>query len=168
MPGAEPVAVRMKPVEEWRAVPNHEGAYEVSSFGRVRSLDRTITQESRHGRTYVSQKPGRTLRPGPCASGHLAFIGPRPDGLEVRPLHGDPTNNHASNLVWGTRSENGRDKRYHTPARNWVLSDQDVREIKVALAKHRYGVSRRLASRYGVTECTISAIRHGRLHALLP
>lgn len=38
-----------------------------------------------------------------------AFLGPRPDGLVVRHLDDDRTNNRASNLAYGTASDNQRD-----------------------------------------------------------
>lgn len=42
-----------------------------------------------------------------------AFHGPRPPGLMTRHLDGDPLNNHASNLKWGTQIENEADKDRH-------------------------------------------------------
>jgi hypothetical protein len=43
----------------------------------------------------------------------LTFLGPRPSGQEVRHLDGDALNAAASNLAYGTRSENNLDKRSH-------------------------------------------------------
>lgn len=47
-----------------------------------------------------------------------AFVGPRLSGQEVRHLDGNPANNHASNLAYGTRQDNADDSRRHrtTPA----------------------------------------------------
>lgn len=42
-----------------------------------------------------------------------AFAGPRPEGLEVRHLDGDPTNNGLTNLAYGTPLENASDQRLH-------------------------------------------------------
>jgi hypothetical protein len=42
-----------------------------------------------------------------------AFHGPRPDGLVVRHLDGNPSNNSATNLRYGTPSENARDRIAH-------------------------------------------------------
>lgn len=42
-----------------------------------------------------------------------AFHGIRPAGMEVRHIDGTRTNNEASNLEWGTHSENSLDKRRH-------------------------------------------------------
>jgi hypothetical protein len=40
-----------------------------------------------------------------------AFIGPRPEGQIVRHLDDNPDNNHISNIVYGTYSDNLRDAR---------------------------------------------------------
>lgn len=113
--------------EIWRAVVGAEGRYEVSSFGRVRSLDRVfIRLDTRVSppRDVTTRMRGRLLRAAVLRSGHLcvvigrgntrlvhqlvaeSFIGPRPSGHEVLHLDHDPANNRASNLRWGTRSEN--------------------------------------------------------------
>jgi len=76
----------------------------------------------------------RYLRPFTKASGHLvvalsrdkksysrkvhtlvalAFIGPRPEGLEVRHLNGVPADNRRENLVYGTHAENMQDALRH-------------------------------------------------------
>jgi len=42
------------------------------------------------------------------------FHGPRPsDKHEVRHLDGNPRNNNANNLAWGTKSDNARDRVKH-------------------------------------------------------
>jgi len=43
----------------------------------------------------------------------LTFIGPRPEGLDVRHLDGDQVNNNLANLAYGTRSENAGDMVLH-------------------------------------------------------
>lgn len=108
--------------EIWKAIPGFEGVYEVSEAGRVRSLDRMITEVNR---TYL--KRGVMLKPGPSKCGHvsvclgreqgsigvhrlvmLAFAGPPPDGHEVLHRNHKPSDNRRSNLKYGTRSENVR------------------------------------------------------------
>jgi hypothetical protein len=42
-----------------------------------------------------------------------AFHGPAPEGYECRHLNGDPTDNRAVNLRWGTSAENSADIRLH-------------------------------------------------------
>jgi hypothetical protein len=111
--------------EKWLPVVGREDAYEVSDRGRVRSLDRMVRAGG--GRMRITR--GRVLKPwlrpprgyptvrlGPDKNGSSihtlvceAFIGPRPPGCEVLHRDDDPTNNHVTNLRWGTRSENKLD-----------------------------------------------------------
>ncbi len=64
------------------------------------------------------------------------FVGPCPDGLQCRHLDGNPSNNHVSNLAWGTRVENAQDTVLHGTAivgeksPNAKLTDSDVLEIR--------------------------------------
>lgn len=43
----------------------------------------------------------------------LAFVGDRPEGMDIRHLDGDPENNKVENLMYGTRSENTFDAVRH-------------------------------------------------------
>ena len=164
--------------ERWRPVVGHEGCYEVSDTGRVRSLPRTWRQKSRGGGTHQHTMVGKVLRPGAASSGHLsvvigrgnsrlvhqlvleAFVGPRAPGDECRHLNGDPADNRLVNLAWGSRSDNLRDKKWHGVTRK--LSVADVRVIKRGLADGRCG--RAIAAAFNVHESTVSAIKHGRFH----
>lgn len=122
-----------KLIEEWRAiegVPN----YEVSSFGRVRSLSRTFINK----RGMPHSVKGRILRQGKNGSGgylsvrisifqegvcrtfcvhHLvtaAFHGPKPSNAYwCAHWDGDKYNNKASNLRWATPKENRADTKRH-------------------------------------------------------
>lgn len=107
--------------EVWLAVGGYEGLYEVSDAGRVRSLPR--------GGTRGGVLRGDLHRAGyPCVrlskEGHKthltvhslvakAFLGQRPDGMECRHINGDPSDNRAENLAWGTSSENSHDMVLH-------------------------------------------------------
>lgn len=116
--------------EKWRAVPGWEGTYEVSDQGRVRSLPRSV----RGGFTGHRLVLGRVLQPVKRTSGHRgviltdgdrrerpgvhqlvarAFLGPCPNGHEVCHNNGDPTDNRAENLRYGTRHENIMDAVKH-------------------------------------------------------
>ncbi|WP_375545838.1 NUMOD4 motif-containing HNH endonuclease [Dietzia cinnamea] len=116
--------------EQWRPVVGFEGYYEVSDQGSVRSVDRTVERRGAHVRLT-----GRRMSPSNAhPSGHLyvhlhqnghgatyqvhrlvmaAFVSPCPEGMEVRHLNGDPTDNRVENLAYGTRAENIRDQVTH-------------------------------------------------------
>lgn len=51
----------------------------------------------------------------------LAFVGPKPEGMQCRHLDGNKVNNHISNLVWGTASENALDRIRHNQQLNQQL-----------------------------------------------
>lgn len=105
-------------VEEWRTV-KVATDYEVSNLGRVRShkgreprvLRPCVNGHGYHNQTlWVAGQPVFT-------TAHVlvmeAFVGPRPDGMQVRHLDGNPANNALSNLAYGTPAENMQDKRRH-------------------------------------------------------
>lgn len=115
--------------EEWRPVAGWEGLYEVSSLGRVRSLDRVIRTKKSGGTTVragqelkpriVNRYPRVALRnPKDSTQKYLfvhrliaiAFI-PNPHNLAiVRHLNDIPTDNRLDNIAWGTHSDNENDK----------------------------------------------------------
>lgn len=117
------------PTENWRDIPGWEGYYQVSDHGRVRSVDRVVDRSD--GRR--NRLRGKVLSLSARASGHIgvtlrrgklttygvhqlvaaAFIGPRPEGMEVCHNNGDPADNRVENLRYGTRSENTRDRVDH-------------------------------------------------------
>jgi hypothetical protein len=131
--------------EVWKPVPGYEGLYEVSDQGRVRSLDRDVTQTSRRGALYTLRKKGKLLRPGRMPSGHLsvalgrgnsqcvhrlvllAFVGPAPDKHECCHNNGNPADNRLENLRWGTRSENIKDAIRHG---TWLTPGRIAGQIK--------------------------------------
>ncbi len=115
---------------EWRPIPDYPG-YEVTEYGIVRSIPRTVL--TRNGKLLPVR--GKVLNPNPDARGYLrvhvvssdgrnrqigihaliayAFIGPRPDGMQVCHNDGNNQNNHVSNLRYGTQAENADDFRRH-------------------------------------------------------
>lgn len=110
----------------WLPIAGWVGRYEVSDDGRVRSVDRP----SKTGGVIQ----GRELKPGINPKGYRivtftrpgvrkaypvhrlvaeAFIGHLPDGWHTLHIDGDNSNNAASNLRYGTPSENELDKVRH-------------------------------------------------------
>lgn len=100
--------------EEWKPVVGCEDLFEVSNLGRLR---RTATGQI--VKATVLPKGYRTVsiaRPGQrkCRTKLLhsvvayAFLGPRPDGMQINHKDGDKGNNAAENLEYVTPAENIR------------------------------------------------------------
>lgn len=161
-------------LERWAPVLGYEGIYEVSTFGRVRSLARTVRigMNSRTvGGVFVSPILGSRgyfvvnfTAYGKRKQHFLhklvleAFIGPRPDGMEACHNDGSRINCSLKNLRWDTRSGNHKDKREHgtwqvgEKANNSKLTEQLVIEIRgrglsAAQAHREYGLSKTNAKR---------------------
>lgn len=108
------------PFEEWRSVAGYKGIYEVSSFGRVRSLDRLdAAGNPRRGRVLSPSTSSGYLgvhlhrdRTGKYVRIHTlvaaAFVGDCPRGFTVNHIDSDKLNNHAANLEYLTMGDNIR------------------------------------------------------------
>lgn len=120
------MSVPKQPLEQWRPVPGYPG-YEVSDLGRVMSYRRSrpkVLRQGVHPKGYLrvglygESRDGARYRYSPnTLTVHQlvmqAFVGPCPDGMEIRHLDGDPTNNALSNLRYGTHAENVADSIEH-------------------------------------------------------
>ena len=114
-------------IEIWLPVKGYEDRYEVSDYGRVRSLDRQVWDE----RGYWKPVRGRVLNQPmsgsyPSVSLHRSplppkkirvhilvletFIGERPDGMHACHRDDDPLNNKVDNLRWDTPRANRIDE----------------------------------------------------------
>lgn len=109
--------------ERWLPIPGYEDLYDISDHGRVRSWHPWRSEPVPRLRSLYSRDSGH-LGVALCKDGiqisakvHqlvlLAFVGPRPCGMETRHLDGDCENNVLSNLVYGTKSENMLDSVQH-------------------------------------------------------
>lgn len=159
--------------EEWKPVVGWESLYSVSSFGRVRREvyrnryfpGRTLKGEDDRGRVRLVL---RDASKGKCAKyAHQlvmeAFVGPRPAGMEINHIDGDPSNNRVENLEYVTRKQNmdhavrmglrARGTNVHTAK----LDDNDVRRIRNSSANNH-----QLAREFGVSPACVWSVKNGK------
>jgi hypothetical protein len=107
--------------ECWKPIPGYEGLYEASSEGRIRSmrphpkgstpaLHVLAQQQHRNGYLNVGlRRDGKRSIVGVHRLVAAAFHGAPEPGWEARHRDSVKTNNAASNLRWGTHTDNVHD-----------------------------------------------------------
>lgn len=124
---------RDAPVEEWRDIDGYEGLYQVSNYGRVKSVERDVQFVKNTGTVFSKHFPERILSQNMSTPGYYtvmlykdnkengpkeskrfgvhqlvaeAFL-PNPMGLrDVNHKDEDKTNNVVTNLEWMTHRDN--------------------------------------------------------------
>jgi hypothetical protein len=168
-------------MEVWRDVPNYEGLYQASNFGRIRRI-----------RPAKGAVVGRVLRPGKTGTyGHrnvalsknskaksylvhrlvaLAFFGePEDKRLIVTHRDGNAQNNRISNLRWATPAQNTFDQVTHKThvgkhyGRKSPLTDEQILAIR---ADHR--PARLIGPEYGICAGTVNQIRRRETYKYIP
>ena len=163
-------------MEVWKDIPGYEGRYQASNLGRIRSLDRRVPccrGATRLVRGRVLKSAGQKTDPhlrvvlGHGAAGvlvhrlvALTFQGPCPQGQEVRHLDGDPLNNCADNLAYGTRTENILD--VYRIGRSWRGSAtiEQAYEIRKRLNDGQRAID--IARDMAVSPASVYGIKEGR------
>lgn len=159
--------------EQWKPISGHDGYYEVSDCGRVRSF--------KHGACPIILKQGRNRRypaVSLCRSGKNkskpsvhrlvleAFCGPCPEGCQGSHIDDDPNNNHISNLVWESAKKNiGRKiSRGIGIGENHPSSKLHESDVLHAIDLYNGGgwSYRTIGDEIGVHACTIADIIKGR------
>lgn len=160
----------------------YENLYEVSDQGRVKSLNRLVTDSNGVLRKFKSHiiKPrknparGNYLSVALCSSGcytyHYihrlvlqSFIGPCPPNMQCCHNDGNASNNCLNNLRWDTIASNHNDKIKHNSliGRPSLLSDQQIKEIR---QKYKRGNGPQLALIYNTTYKNIHVIVKRKTH----
>jgi len=114
-------------MEIWRDIEGYEGLYQVSNYGRVRSLDRTTFANSRWGKVRSMNFKGRIIKQFVGKNGYMkvslckdgkvhskdihrlvyeAFIGEIVEEMQVNHIDENKTNNKVENLNLLTPKEN--------------------------------------------------------------
>ena len=171
--------------EIWKDIVGYETKYQVSNFGRVRSLDRyPLFKDGRkrllkgkvlkpvkdhNGRLYVKLSNNENVRKNKSISRMVAtaFLGSPEDVLlEVNHIDGNPLNNHIENLEWTTRQENMKhavdNNLFRTgedsPHNKVLISDvEDIFKLKFVESK----TNKEIATIYNVSRQTIDSIIKG-------
>ena len=152
--------------ELWAPVVGYEGLYEVSDLGRVKSLARPYRRQERilqpvldtHGYLQVGLSKNGTSKRLVHALVTEAFIGPKPDGLEVRHGESGKLDNSLANLCYGTHKQNCEDTvRHGTSTRGERnakarLTAEQVTEARRLVATGPKGTLSRLAREWGLTQ----------------
>ena len=172
--------------EIWEDIVGYETKYQVSNFGRVRSLDRyPLFKDGRkrllkgqvlkpvkdhNGRLCVKLSNNENVRKNKTISRMVAtaFLGRPEDALlEVNHIDGNPLNNHIENLEWTTRQENMKhafdNNLFRTgedsPHNKVLISDvEDIFKLKFVELK----TNEEIATIYHVTRQTIDRIINGK------
>lgn len=182
-------------IEIWKDIPDYEGVYQASTFGRIQSL--TKIRFCGPG-NCATLRPGRILKLDLSNKGYYrallqngvgtrkrvgvhrlvleTFVGPCPEGMECCHIDGNPSNNKLENLKWGTHLENMRDRdRHGTKAEGErigtsKLKKEEVKTIKRLLKENEgiYGTYAKLARMFNVNITIICDIRDKRWWKHIP
>lgn len=172
-------------MEIWKSIKGYEGLYEVSNFGKIKSLDRLVRHKKESD--FRIQK-GAIKKQPKNSDGYLTVIlylknkqksflvhrlvcyhfknNPQ-NKPTVNHKDGNKLNNHINNLEWNTISENTKHawetglikKKSGDSCNNRKLSSLQVSEIKNLLPNNTH---LEISKMYNVSRSTISAVSNGQ------
>lgn len=168
--------------EEWRDIPKYKGLYQVSSFGRVKSLlpnEILKPWKNKNGTKYrlilALWKNKHKSRFYVHQLVLQAFVGKCPAGMEVCHNDGDSENNSIDNLRYGTHKSNMEDM--IRDGNHWFsnnpeaccgarngMSKIDEKQVIEIIKLVRAGTPQyQIAEQFNISQSTVSAIEHGKL-----
>lgn len=173
-------------MEEWRDIKGYEDWYQISNFGRVRSLDREVVYSNKKKYKYV----GKILNPTLKKTGYyyvslsknnvrpkfdvhrlvaMAFLDNPNNYPCVNHIDGVKTNNNVSNLEWCTFSQNSihadnaglYTRTYGEINGMSKLTKDKVLEIRELLSNGEKGIH--IAKKFNISISTVSMIKNKKL-----
>ena len=172
-------------MEQWKKIEQFNYEYEISSYGRIRSVENVIVRGNGWKYTRKSKilKPsgcGGYLRGAVCVNKKmisykihrlvaLAFIPNNENKPEVNHIDGNKLNNNVENLEWCTRQENIEHcilNKLQKPFKGEEIGNSKLFEFQVIEIRNKFiprVYSRaKLAKEYNVSEATIKDILYKR------
>lgn len=162
--------------EIWKDIHDYEGLYQASSLGRIRSVDRYVTQKGR-GKAFTGLRKGKIIKQRLQNSGYFVvwlskqgkvraltvhriiattFIDNPENMGDVNHKDGDRKNNCVSNLEWCTRSQNIK---HSYEKLNHKINGKPVRCIELGSA---YSSAAEASRQMGINASGISNAASGR------
>ena len=158
-------------MNEWKPITDFPG-YEVSYLGLVRGPLKSLTlRPDRKGYLFANMRRGGLVHKRTVSRLVAeAFVGPCPAGQQVRHKNGIKSDDHFSNLEYGTQADNEHDKRRHGTAPIGVNHPcAKLNESQVSMIRTRYipyhpthGASA-IGREFGLSQNTISKIVNRKL-----
>ena len=160
--------------EVWKDIPDYVGTYQVSNYGRIKSLDRQVwngksyytkygqiqtLQDNGNGRLYKQLKVnGKGKNYYVSRAVMLAFVGERPEGYHICHIDGNIKNNRLDNLRYDSPTENNIDQFRHDNGRkNHSTSLETVLEIRQTFKTNNY-TTKELAEMFNVSVHVVRGI----------
>lgn len=165
-------------VEIWKDIKGYEGKYQISSYGRVKTLKRRYVPEDKITKLGVDKNSGyqytalseggsvfKTHRIHQLVGNTFLMEDYSKQGLQINHKDGNKSNNKLDNLELVTAKENlhhafntGLNKKYN----NVILSFEKAEEIREKYAKGGV-IMKTLGEEYGVHRGTIGAIINNKI-----